>query len=65
MPSLCTGAGFISLGNREENRRNEGSQETCLYVGAQICGPQILFLINVFDLPVLSKDLKSFIGAAA
>ena len=35
-----------SLGDREEESRAEQSQETCLYVESEICGPQIFVLTN-------------------
>ena len=35
-----------SLGNWEEKSREEQSQETCLYVESQICGPRIFVLTN-------------------
>ncbi len=47
-----------SLGNWEEKSREEQSQETCLYVESQICGPRILFSQMTSKI----REYCSFIG---
>ncbi len=40
---------MTSLGNREEGGGDDPSQETCLDVEPQICGPRIYVLANAFS----------------
>ena len=53
----------ISLGNWEEEDGDEQSQETCLYVESQICGPQIDILTEfVFILSFETRIVQIFVG---